>query len=379
MKSTFSNKITIINFIMTCFICCYHFSIFAYGYTASFGEFKELMGWLAMAIFFFISGFLLFNNANTEEDMRLKIKKRFKSLLIPYFIWNIAFILKDALMVKNLPIPFSVNNVLNWFLFGPANGSLWYLFSIYLLSLFSVLIIKLKKHKKVTTLLFVLSLVYLYLKTIGIIPAVFIYDNWWWYSNTIAYLPYYIIGCYCAMYLKDRLLDRDFKNIVYIVSFILFFVFVCFKCCTPNVNKFYLGFWMDIVVILLFWLMIPNAIFKNKLTKITENSFFMYVMHVPFLIPLANRILKFMFPKVINSFWWLLFIYLFAIVLMFVICCMCVTLLKLICFKSNKVFLLFSGGRVKNDIAIKLEARRAKKLKDLETLDETKNDKDVNN
>ncbi|MDR2119435.1 MAG: acyltransferase [Tannerella sp.] len=57
--------------------------------------FSQILGQVAVPLFFFISGFLFFVNLEgfTKHDYLKKLKSRGKTLLIPYLFWNITILL----------------------------------------------------------------------------------------------------------------------------------------------------------------------------------------------------------------------------------------------------------------------------------------------
>ncbi|MDR0413916.1 MAG: acyltransferase, partial [Prevotellaceae bacterium] len=57
--------------------------------------FSQVLGSISVPLFFFISGFLFFQNIDgfTKYDYTRKLKRRGKTLLIPYLFWNITVLL----------------------------------------------------------------------------------------------------------------------------------------------------------------------------------------------------------------------------------------------------------------------------------------------
>lgn len=57
--------------------------------------FSQILGSVAVPLFFFISGFLFFYKLTdfTTQDYIKKLKNRFRTLFIPYVLWNIVYIL----------------------------------------------------------------------------------------------------------------------------------------------------------------------------------------------------------------------------------------------------------------------------------------------
>jgi surface polysaccharide O-acyltransferase-like enzyme len=71
-------------------------------YTCS-NLFSQVLGRIAVPLFFFISGFLFFLNVNFNKLSYLKkLKNRFRTLLTPYLFWNIAT-LALFLTLANIP------------------------------------------------------------------------------------------------------------------------------------------------------------------------------------------------------------------------------------------------------------------------------------
>ena len=344
---------------MTLFICCYHFCFWNYGYNITFTTLREFSGSLAMSLFFLISGFLLYQNANTKEEINRKVHKRFYSLFIPFVIWNAITVIRVIYIKRSFPFTFA--NFLSWFFTGPADGPIWYLLAIYLLSLFAPIIVKFKHKKVLTTSLFSVLLIYLYLRNAGLFPYPFMAEDWWWYWNTIGYLPYFLIGSYTGLYFKDFIANRDYKVITHIISLVIFLSLSYIKCFTLLITSGYVGFITNILICLSFWFMLPNCWFKSNLNLVSQNSFFLYVMHYPFLIPLADKITRRIFRNFYFDFWPMILLYILALVLMFLICWAIVSLIKLILIKSNKTFMILSGNRVQNDFAIKFQERKLKK------------------
>lgn len=96
MDKNTSVKIRKYNFAMTCAIVIYHApSLDVRAGTTPFDAFVfkvanaaiNNLGILAMCYFFFVTGFLLFNNYSLELYPQ-KVKRRIHSLFIPYLLWQ---------------------------------------------------------------------------------------------------------------------------------------------------------------------------------------------------------------------------------------------------------------------------------------------------
>lgn len=115
---------------------------------------------VANYMFFLISGFLFFNNVTKLNDICIKIKKRTKTLLVPYVIWNLIFVLWFVLLslipalserFVNGSIVTSLKNsslleALNLIFIEPASYQLWFLRDLMVLVVASPLIWLLLKY-----------------------------------------------------------------------------------------------------------------------------------------------------------------------------------------------------------------------------------------
>lgn len=154
MNESTSNKIRYTGFIMTIFMVCYHCPTFEsaepWGHLDSTLTFLvsyvfNTMGVLVMSWFFMITGFLLFNNLNFSNYC-VKIKKRFFSLFIPYLTWQ-------CLIAAKLIIQGSKITALDFFekIFAfvawPFDGALWYVYAVFILAIFSPMLLLIFKNK----------------------------------------------------------------------------------------------------------------------------------------------------------------------------------------------------------------------------------------
>lgn len=106
---------------------------------------------MAMPTFFLISGYLLFQNfsMNSWPD---KMKRRVRRLVVPYFAWNILFVLFYLGLSQCIPrlatrvSTFGLDSVcgaiskIASFTVAPIDGPLWFLRVLFILALFSPLI-----------------------------------------------------------------------------------------------------------------------------------------------------------------------------------------------------------------------------------------------
>lgn len=136
--------------------------------------FSEALTRLAVPVFFIISGYLFFYNI-TDFNGKVyigKLKRRTRSLLIPYLIWNVIAILV-TLIKANMPSMFpslaKENHDLLWFICSfwsldegrcPILYPLWYVRDLMVVILFSPIIYAMIKYLKQWALVILLVLWY---------------------------------------------------------------------------------------------------------------------------------------------------------------------------------------------------------------------------
>ena len=116
----------------------------------------ESIGHIGVPLFYIISGYLFFYKNVSFGGLiyKRKIKKRVKSLLIPYFIWNVYSLL--LILLASLVVPqymsgrhnilndFSVSELLQYFYAidgnNPINGPLWFVRDLMIVTLCSPVI-----------------------------------------------------------------------------------------------------------------------------------------------------------------------------------------------------------------------------------------------
>lgn len=133
---------------------------------------SHYLGGLSLCWFFFLSGFLFFYNKKRQFGwhwVKGKYKRRVKSVLLPYLIWNllnVAVILVVTsifgwadITVSRDPLDAVEKGPLFWFITGPIDYPLWYLRELIVLSILAPLLYyPVKKWPGIT--LFVLLVLY---------------------------------------------------------------------------------------------------------------------------------------------------------------------------------------------------------------------------
>lgn len=185
----------------------------------------------AVALFFFISGYLFFHEGTFSIQIyKKKIYNRFKSLLIPYLLWNticlaIIFILQQFCTNFNLLLHKHITNFnLQDFFYvfwniqkiteiptdqpGPLVGQFWFLQCLFIFILLSPLIyIAIKKTR------IVFPLVILFLSITDVIP------NMPGFNTTSLY--YFALGSFFSITKSKWYSVKSYTTFIFIIGYVL--------------------------------------------------------------------------------------------------------------------------------------------------------------
>ena len=240
---------------------------------------------VAVPLFYFISGLLFFKSVHCIKDCILGIKKRVRSLLVPYIIWNIIFVgwyvamalvpgvsrfvNSDMLSHFNLETPIES---LRYLLLEPAGFHLWFLRDL---------------------LLYVLAspLLFLTCKRFPLMALVLIYVVFGWINRTG--IIYFAAGSIVALHYGLDVFDKSlFKNNVIRLMLLLLFVAKCIMTIPPSCdfivcNPYFQQIANMAGIISAWWIydVTYKAFSAGSLEKIllyiSKYAFFIYLFHEP--------------------------------------------------------------------------------------------------
>ena len=246
-------------------------------------------------IFFIISGYYFFYSKNdtdtfNKESYISKLKKRVRTILVPYLLWNIFAILifqcvqmsKGNTYIHN---GFDLLKMFTYWLgagnpYTPANYPLWYMRDLMFLFVLSPLIYIMLKYLKVWPLLILGGL---YFFNIGI-------GDPFLFSEMVFFFP---LGAYFAIHKKNIIeLCNKYAKLSYILFIALIVFNLIFKISVIGKITTFVG--VVALCNLVSYYLAKGKIKENKFYS--DASFFLYAFHgVPIMI-LSNR-LSDMLPK----------------------------------------------------------------------------------
>ncbi len=190
-----SDQFTLFTFWMTICIVCYHAAPHLLIMASMGGydkNFFETLGPIALNYFFATSAYFFFSS---EHCFASKMKKRIKTLCLPFVVWNTLYI---PLYTLQNGIPNLSTTVLGYTL-EPFDGPLWYIFVLYIFFGLSYCIdcIRSSNPKGVLFLALLISVCAALFHQIFISGSVsFMYD--YWFERTIRMIPAFLFGAYCG-------------------------------------------------------------------------------------------------------------------------------------------------------------------------------------
>jgi len=194
-------------------------------YSRLFSYMGEVL-WLCNALFFTISGYLFFRSPHgfSSKVYTAKLRRRVRSLLVPYLLWNTLVLLLYAVVggITGMPMGHDVKQVWEMSLpelfsayYGihgtgweatPIDGPLWFLRNLMVLSLLA-------------PLFYVVVRVHRFAAVILLAAVLLPVDN-----GTIESVVYYGLGCWLAVWGGDLERLRGYRVLPLLISFVVIMV-----------------------------------------------------------------------------------------------------------------------------------------------------------
>lgn len=282
-KEEMQRKIVYLNAIMAVLVIWIHtYNIEIYGIRPDslfngvvyhFEEYLHRFEEFCVPFFFMLSAYLFFVNYElTIETIKRKYVSRFKSLFIPYLIWNLVGFIYFAFMTHFPPIASRMNmepvklsplTYLYSLWNVDYNGSLWYLRNLIIFVMLSPLIYLLVKNRGrlyIGVITLFLVALYIFLPT-----TPYLFDR---YDRCI----YYLIGAYIAVNHKDIIYRKNEK-----LGFGLLAACMLLNCYVTANEP--LNFMRITLTIFAVWLLPMDRLMAKEPKWFLQISFFGYCIH----------------------------------------------------------------------------------------------------
>lgn len=283
--------------------------------------FSEILSKVAVPLFFFISGFLFFHKiiSFTAQTYLRKLKKRVKTILVPYLFWNLLVILFFFLAQTFLPSLMSGKNKLisdygfsDWLwafwninMINPLEDpgaypvcyQFWFIRDLMVVMLFSPLVYFLVKKFRCYVIIG-LGILWLF--------------NWWFnvVGFSITAFFFFSFGAYFSVHGKNFV--REMKPLLLVVAVLYGLLIVVEICFEGEVWCGYchkLGILIGIVLAIS---LSAHFLMREKWhvnTFLSESSFFIYAYHAMPLVYVIKFLFKLMQPHTDDA---MLMVYVFS-------------------------------------------------------------------
>ncbi len=354
MTEAVSNKLKYFSFVFSFFIVLYHANLVYVGHyplpeliKGSSLQLFDIMAALSLSYFFTASGFLLYRNANRTNALD-KIKSRFVSLMIPFFVWNIIYFIKELLTEGHSLLSKDISQLLYDFFFAPYDGPLWYVFAIFLLSL-SVWPICTIKNNRILIYAISISLVIL-----SVIISGFNIIAWpeyllnahfeTWIKRLFRYLPCYITGSLIGMY-KPQSICYHPTSRVQSFSFYILIPLIVLYALLPDTFRFIKPVLLPFLVIMI-W--ICQRLPYHKINPhIISGSFLIYASHMVVIVIVFHIVKSFYYTLPQTNLTFLLCWIFFLIAVIIAVCLFrCIIVFIIDKFKLKILNTLLTGNRL---------------------------------
>ena len=297
---------------------------------------------VAVPVFFFISSYILFTK---DEPYPVVLKKKFRSILVPYLIWNalitlIYFVAQSVpalkqyfatIIIRDLDakgfVQLFIGREGEYDLYTPIVYQFWFLRDLFLCIILSPVIKKAVYKLPLVAVIAIFVLKYFSFPYGGLSSVIF----------------YFTLGCLAVRY---NLSYKSLEKIKFSLLGIFYALVVIFNLYLHAAEKDSF-WWLNIITIIsggIFLLKLSGRICKNEkafnvLKYLAGFSFWLYATHDPLLLTPIKKLWTKFLP--INGFW--LFIEYFGAVFL----CVAVSLAIGIVVKHllPKVFSVLTGGR----------------------------------
>lgn len=339
MTEYLSKKISIVSFILMIMIVILHAQLIPLS--SGISETIQLIisgqvTRIAVPLFFLISGLLFFRNicGHIFQSCRCKIKKRFRTIFIPYLIFSILgfiFIYCTIILFPgyisganaiNMGIS-SIKDVLYTILLNPIGTyQLWFLRDLFIITIASPLIYYVLKYCKWIIIICLLGLWMTDMK----------------FFISIEAITFFSIGSYIALY-KQTIANYIVKNKIIVYAATSIWISICSLTVLCELDYIWhcIGILSGIIALwTLYDLIYPKLNSRILNSHIYSFSFFIYLVHEPLL-----TVIKKLVYIIFNSHYTLI-IYIIAPILCSTICIILGTTIKSI---TPKFYYILTGGR----------------------------------
>lgn len=295
------------------------------------------IGQFAVPTFFFVSAFLFFRTVRSMYDIRNKLKKRLRTILVPYLLWNLIYYGVNLLMKPGHGVGFTelYDAAFNY----TYNPAFWFVCQLMLLNVISPLLFYVLK-KDVYIIAFIVAISLLIYFNIDI-P----------YINEDAIIYYFAGAVFAKLYNENRAkyISKKYAIVSLIIAILVFMLnrFI-HGIIGTDMNLFRLFILSTVYTRLCFAIAIFyifDLIFKyDKEYGFMRHTFFLYAMHY-MIVKGMIRIMQYITYKYLPSDTFLTIETIVFLISPIVCVVLCDRLANFLNRKCHKAYVVLTGGR----------------------------------
>lgn len=289
-KYSFWDKKTFVTYLLSVLVFLIHISTFAnYSYDTTVGAtiisivekfLTKVITPVAVPLFFIISGALFYRNYNNDKYMQ-KIKSRLKTLVIPYFLWNIlnmvfciitSYTFVQKYFIGREKFVITLTNVLKAVFLYDCNKQFWFIFCLIVFALAAPVIYFFIKNRYVGIITIIVLIILDYLN-IGLSERVFF---------SIDSIIYYIVGAFIGKHYFSLFSEKSDKKKAFFGVGLLMIAFTVESIYVYNSLEMIKLVKIPFLIVYSYalWTTVDLFIDKIKIRAFMKHSFFVYAMHV---------------------------------------------------------------------------------------------------
>ena len=314
IERNLSESISISRFILCCIVVCIH-SLWMDGHDVELADYvtctmhiiSQVIGGAAVPTFMFFSAFLLFSKLGGKKgilsDYTDNLKKKFKTLLVPYIIWNLiayAYLYLKYVLKHEGDDFASILQALTGIPKGdatyPADGPLWFIRDLIVLNILSPLfyiIVRFLINNKIVSILAIVAL-----------TAAYIFELWPSdvpFVTTGGCLYAFIIGSILGYNKLPSLSEKSYRIIAFValvaIVFLIGYETFIYMHGITTVWSIRLFVVSGMLFFFTWAIICRNEGYKKKLSNLNKHAFIIYATHHLIVLP---WVIKFL-PKVLSS------------------------------------------------------------------------------
>lgn len=229
---------------------------------------------VAVPVFFIISGFLLFYNVEKYNAgvYGKKMKKRVKSLLVPYLCWNTLYLAlfyligHDNILLTSVPDMFADNVSIGKFLCiayvrPPVDGPLWFIRNLFCMTLAAPLFY------------------YVISKTKFWMPIILLILSQFSLNSFLLSILWFSIGISCAVHKFDFFkfcrMMLPFTSLISLIVLVVDVIY--FKSANQHISDHFYIFRIMLVIGIAYFLVEKKKVSINK--RLNQSTFVVYAYH----------------------------------------------------------------------------------------------------